>query len=214
MIAQHTQIPQDTKSLQPPLVRSTMHYHYVLRSLVSKQSLLGLPSLDFLAFKEEFGPTAFMCHTNGCEKSVSGFSSHDFLKGHEARHSQPLHCFETGCSYNDVGFRTPRELRNHARKRHPFSSEFPVPKRLRSRLEVVPDMPEHDEPEPPTQTPITAAPAVQLDPSQGYMENPGDDNVLHDFDFDSFLHDNDGVDGGFDFNPSTFMEGLGEIGAE
>ena len=39
------------------------------------------------------------------------------------------------------------------------------------------------------------------------------DNVLTDFDFDTFLHDNNGTDdGGFDFNAS-FMEG-GEIGAE
>lgn len=41
------------------------------------------------------------------------------------------------------------------------------------------------------------------------------DNVLQDFDFDSFLHDGDAGDGGFDFNPSSFdMQGTGEIGAE
>ncbi|KAK8112754.1 hypothetical protein PG984_013280 [Apiospora sp. TS-2023a] len=77
---------------------------------------------------------------------------------------------------------------------------------------------------PPAPAPVN--PAVHPDPSQGFMENTGQmdfgmefapltsDNVLQDFDFDSFLHDNDGGDGGFDFNPSTFMEGAGEIGAE
>ncbi|KAI0596147.1 hypothetical protein F4775DRAFT_594579 [Biscogniauxia sp. FL1348] len=41
------------------------------------------------------------------------------------------------------------------------------------------------------------------------------DNVLQDFDFDSFLHDNDTGDATFDFNTASFgMEGAGEIGAE
>ncbi|KAI1079745.1 hypothetical protein F5B20DRAFT_590252 [Whalleya microplaca] len=41
------------------------------------------------------------------------------------------------------------------------------------------------------------------------------DNVLQDFDFDSFLHDDTGGDTTFEFNPATFgMEGAGEIGAE
>lgn len=40
-------------------------------------------------------------------------------------------------------------------------------------------------------------------------------DVLDSFDFDSFLHDGDGGDGGFDFNAPSFMEGSGEtIGAE
>jgi len=39
------------------------------------------------------------------------------------------------------------------------------------------------------------------------------DNVLNDFDFDSFLHDNDGDNAGFDFNAPSFMEG-NEIPAE
>ncbi|KAK6855680.1 hypothetical protein PG995_007831 [Apiospora arundinis] len=182
MIKRHTKTPKNTDSSQPPLVRSTIHYQRVLRSLTSKKSVSGLPSSDFLAFKEEFGPTAFMCHTSGCENAVSGFSSHQSLKGHEARHSQPLHCFEPGCSYNDVGFRTPRELRNHARKRHTSSVEAPVPKRLRLEMEFA---------------------------------NPlASDRVLEDFDFDSFLHDNDGGDGGYGYNPSTFMEGADEIGAD
>jgi hypothetical protein len=41
------------------------------------------------------------------------------------------------------------------------------------------------------------------------------DNVLQDFDFDSFLHDGDGDPGAFDFNPASFgMEAPGEIGAD
>ncbi|KAI0407569.1 hypothetical protein F4802DRAFT_605413 [Xylaria palmicola] len=40
-------------------------------------------------------------------------------------------------------------------------------------------------------------------------------DVLPDFDFDSFLHDNDAEGGAFDFNPASFgMEPPGEIGAE
>ncbi len=38
-------------------------------------------------------------------------------------------------------------------------------------------------------------------------------DVLNDFDFDSFLHDNDGDHTGFDLGPFA-MEGAGEIGAE
>ncbi|CAJ2502996.1 Uu.00g103900.m01.CDS01 [Anthostomella pinea] len=41
------------------------------------------------------------------------------------------------------------------------------------------------------------------------------DNVLQDFDFDSFLHDGDGDPTAFDFTSTNFgMEGAGEIGAE
>lgn len=42
------------------------------------------------------------------------------------------------------------------------------------------------------------------------------DNVLQDFDFDSFLHDGDAdATGTFDFNTASFgMEAGGEIGAE
>ena len=41
------------------------------------------------------------------------------------------------------------------------------------------------------------------------------ENVLDGFDFDSFLHDNDGDNNGFDFNTGfPSMEGAGEIGAE
>ena len=40
-------------------------------------------------------------------------------------------------------------------------------------------------------------------------------DVLNDFDFDSFLHEDGDNQGAFDFNASTFgMEGTGEIGAE
>jgi hypothetical protein len=41
------------------------------------------------------------------------------------------------------------------------------------------------------------------------------DNVLQDFDFDSFLHDNEGDNGAFDFSGGfSAMEGAGEIGAD
>ncbi|KAK8109245.1 hypothetical protein PG984_015046 [Apiospora sp. TS-2023a] len=123
----------------PALVRSSRLYRRILRLLVVKKTVTGLPDAVFLAFKKEYGPTAFICGTTGCEKAVSGFSSHELLKGHEARHVQPLRCFEPGCGFNDVGFRTPKELRNHARKRHPSSTEAPVPKRLRSHVSSGPE---------------------------------------------------------------------------
>ncbi|KAK7960375.1 Vegetative incompatibility protein HET-E-1 [Apiospora saccharicola] len=139
MIARHTQKSPDTESTQPALVRSSRLYRRILRSLVVKKTVTGLPDAVFLAFKKEYGPTAFMCGTTGCEKAVSGFSSRELLRGHEARHVQPLRCFEPGCGFNDVGFRTPKELRNHARKRHPSSAEAPVPKRLRSHASSGPE---------------------------------------------------------------------------
>ncbi|KAI5860866.1 hypothetical protein GGS23DRAFT_214558 [Durotheca rogersii] len=83
---------------------------------------------------------------------------------------------------------------------------------------------------PPAPAPVTA-PQVHPDASQintfgmdsgsgmdfGSMEftNPmqtGD--VLQDFDFDSFLHDNDADPSAFDFNTSFGIEGTGEIGAD
>lgn len=49
-----------------------------------------------------------------------------------------------------------------------------------------------------------------------FNTNPiGTDNVLNDFDFDSFLHDGAGPDDGvaFEFASNQFLDG-GEIGAE
>jgi hypothetical protein len=40
----------------------------------------------------------------------------------------------------------------------------------------------------------------------------GTADVLQDFDFDSFLHQDGGDNDGFSFDPSSFMEG--EVGAE
>ncbi|KAH8646751.1 hypothetical protein BX600DRAFT_155343 [Xylariales sp. PMI_506] len=80
---------------------------------------------------------------------------------------------------------------------------------------------------PPAPAPV--APQAHPDPTGGFgIDNGGgmvdfgsldfanpmaSDNVLQDFDFDSFLHDNDGGDPTFDFNPN-FMEGTGEITTE
>ncbi|KAI1841373.1 hypothetical protein JX265_013473 [Neoarthrinium moseri] len=74
------------------------------------------------------------------------------------------------------------------------------------------------------------APPAHADPSAGFgmdngsmnmdfgldFANPmNSDNVLQDFDFDSFLHDGDGGETTFDFNPTTFdMQGTGEITTE
>ncbi|KAK8013246.1 hypothetical protein PG991_009517, partial [Apiospora marii] len=131
VIARHTQTSPDTELQELPLARSSRLYRRILQSLVAKRALPGLTDSQFLAFKAEYKPTAFMCDTSGCGNAVKGFSSHDLLQNHEARHSQPLRCPEPGCGY-DLDFKTPYELRKHTRKRHPSSIEAPVPKRLRS----------------------------------------------------------------------------------
>lgn len=83
--------------------------------------------------------------------------------------------------------------------------------------------------QPPTAAPPAAAVAQQHpDPNQTFnIEGGGMDfnldfanplasgDVLNDFDFDSFLHDNVGEENGFDFNTTGFnMEGTNEIGAD
>ncbi|KAI8623149.1 hypothetical protein F5Y19DRAFT_493226 [Xylariaceae sp. FL1651] len=73
--------------------------------------------------------------------------------------------------------------------------------------------------------PVAAPPTDQLDftsmnSNDGIFNidfaNPlTSDNVLQDFDFDSFLHDGDNDATAFEFNPASFgMEAPGEIGAE
>ncbi|KAK7908998.1 hypothetical protein PG985_014876 [Apiospora marii] len=136
VIARHTQTSPDTELQELPLARSCRLYRRILQSLVAKRALPGLTDSQFLAFKAEYKPTAFMCDTSGCGNAVRGFSSHDLLRNHEARHSQPLRCPEAGCGY-DLDFRTPYELRKHTRKRHPSSIEAPVPKRLRSHNPLI-----------------------------------------------------------------------------
>lgn len=59
-----------------------------------------------------------------------------------------------------------------------------------------------------------ADPYSQVDFSIDFANPMSSDNVLQDFDFDSFLHDGDNGDNTFDFNPTFDMQGTGEITTE
>lgn len=99
--------------------------------LLEQNSVYGLDDTELLAFKEEYRPSAFICRSFGCAKSVMGFSSKHLLSTHESLHTQSLRCYQSGCSYNDVGFTNENSLRSHMKNRHQAPEPSPIPKRLK-----------------------------------------------------------------------------------
>ncbi|UQC74164.1 NACHT domain-containing protein [Colletotrichum lupini] len=95
----------------------------------------GLLAKNFIAFKEEYGPSAFVCPIYGCDKAVAGYSSILQLKDHSMRHQEKLRCFNQDCFYNDVGFNSSRQLKDHERRCHPSPSPPSIPQQILKRLD-------------------------------------------------------------------------------
>ena len=98
---------------------------------MSQTHVDGVSQQELLCFKEEFGPTAFVCDRRGCDRATHGFSSRNELIDHQTRHNGGFKCSVHGCAYNDVGFKTTRDLQAHRRKRHRVGEIKRVPKRFR-----------------------------------------------------------------------------------
>lgn len=109
-------------------------YHTYVVDLLTGRSYPGLLVKDFIAFKEEYGPSAFVCPIYGCEKAVFGCSSTLQLKVHSTRHREKLRCFEQDCFYNDVGFASLRQLKDHQRRCHPSAPLPSIPQQIFQRL--------------------------------------------------------------------------------
>jgi hypothetical protein len=107
-------------------------YHDITRHILKQSSLSGASQLDLINFKEEYGPTAFVCQEPGCYRSLVGFPSERQLRDHADGHNKSLRCYEKDCTYNDVGFLTGRSLTSHKRKMHPTEQPKVIPKRLSS----------------------------------------------------------------------------------
>ncbi|KAF4445870.1 NACHT domain-containing protein [Fusarium austroafricanum] len=108
-------------------------YHKAVLYLMAQESCTGLTLEELMVFKEEFGPTAFVCDVRGCERSLVGYSNANALKDHEARHRGQLKCVESRCLYNDIGFSSLKQLRNHKRKRHPSPVEADIPQKIQRK---------------------------------------------------------------------------------
>ncbi|KAF7535698.1 hypothetical protein G7054_g5180 [Neopestalotiopsis clavispora] len=106
-------------------------YHRTVRHVIEQSSIHGVEQYDLIAFKEDYGPSAFVCDWPGCDRMLRGYPSQRQLSSHQARHTQNLRCYDENCSYNDVGFPTETSLKNHKRKMHPGPGMEPIPKRLR-----------------------------------------------------------------------------------
>ncbi|KAI0537717.1 hypothetical protein GGR58DRAFT_470502 [Xylaria digitata] len=124
------------------LHRALKHYNETVQFLMGQTQLDGISQQELLEFKEEFGPTAFVCDVRDCERATLGFSSKTELMDHKALHDGILKCFVQGCAYNEhVGFKTAKGLQDHLRKRHGTAEIRRVPKRFRRAL---PDVREDD----------------------------------------------------------------------
>ncbi|KAF2963927.1 hypothetical protein GQX73_g9643 [Xylaria multiplex] len=125
--------------------QESQHLHQALKTYnETVQFVMGQPNVDgisqgdLLAFKEEFGLTAFVCDVRGCERATLGFSSKADLTNHKALHDGTLKCIVHGCAYSEhVGFKSTKDLQGHLRKRHRTEEIRRVPKRFRQTLHDV-----------------------------------------------------------------------------
>lgn len=122
-----------------PLAQAMARYLSLVKSLMERTHVTGLSQPELIAFKEAFGPTAFVCSYYGCDHATLGFPTKSQLEAHQVHHEQPLRCYEEGCVYNDVGFPTSRSLQTHKRKQHRSVEVNRVPKRLRLSQQSMPD---------------------------------------------------------------------------
>jgi hypothetical protein len=106
------------------------NYQAVVERLLRSKTEAGLTEADLIAFKAQFGHTAFACPVKGCNL---GFSSENELNDHKTqRHKQRLRCYQGNCVNNDVGFASPSSLHQHVKKVH--KNETPrIPKALKRR---------------------------------------------------------------------------------
>ncbi|KAI1291072.1 hypothetical protein F5Y03DRAFT_377684 [Xylaria venustula] len=108
-------------------------YHSMVQHILKQKSLPGVSQLDLISFKEDYGPTAFVCQVAGCERSLIGFPSESQLRDHAHRHSKSLKCYEKDCAYNDIGFTSERSLKSHKRKLHFTGERKVIPKRINTK---------------------------------------------------------------------------------
>lgn len=92
------------------------NYQVVVQFLLQATTSTGLTEANLIAFKTQFGGTAFVCPVKGC---VKGFPSETGLNDHKAqRHKRRLRCYQGKCIHNDVGFANTGSLHQHVRKVH------------------------------------------------------------------------------------------------
>lgn len=88
----------------------------VVELLLKASTSIGLTEAELVAFKAQFGGTAFVCPVKGCTQA---FASEPELNNHKSqRHKQRLRCYQGKCTYNDVGFANTASLQQHVRKVH------------------------------------------------------------------------------------------------
>lgn len=109
-------------------------YHTYVIDLLGKTDCPGLRAEDLIAFKQEYGPSAFVCPVYGCDKAVYGYSSASHLTSHSTRHQNKLRCLKQDCFYNDIGFTSSRHLREHQRRCHPPQSPPSIPRQIVQNL--------------------------------------------------------------------------------
>ena len=95
------------------------NYQQHVQHLSQNDSCRGLSQEELLAFRSDYGPTAFVCPIRRCGRFRSGYSSAAKLEDHKkARHGEALKCYWEGCTYNDVGYPSVRSLQDHQRRHH------------------------------------------------------------------------------------------------
>ncbi|KAK1459054.1 NACHT domain-containing protein [Colletotrichum melonis] len=184
-------------------------YHTYVVDLLAGRNCPGLLAKDLIAFKEEYGPSAFVCPIYGCDKAVVGYSSTSQLKDHLTRHQEKLRCFKQDCFYNDVGFTTLRQLKDHQRRHHPPPPS--IPQKIPQRLNQVSQAPATTSTNPKrshheSQNGVSnqsRSPQFQMTPREvsDYLASLADkdstqiaapmSDILTDFDFDKFLREED-----------------------
>lgn len=176
-----------------------------LRHEVFTEKLLGnldpavaccLEPSTLKAFRDLHVDRTFSCRYQSCPTSLNKFPSQDLRDKHEISHVKRFRCKEENCFMRNRGFRNNRELTLHLQQYHP-PPKFPA---LNLKPELSPAL-------------LSArGGAGDVHPFTGSNEinmnfTMDDDDVLANFDFDTFLR-NDDNESGFAIDPLNFAESL------
>lgn len=159
-------------------------YQEIVRYLLCQDEYSGVSAQDLDLFKSQFRASAYTCRLSSCPHATLGFETQQACTEHEISHIRRWACDFPGCQYPP--FVSKSALSGHKKKHHspqiqrrsirrPTMSQIGVPRTIAVDANSKQD--------------LRAGGSSSISPLES--NPPLSSNLLTDFDFDSFLHDDD-----------------------
>ncbi|KAJ3479085.1 hypothetical protein NLG97_g8410 [Lecanicillium saksenae] len=201
-------IPSKAIHFRDPVSVLLQTYRDAVCQILNRGHHLGVTRDEFELFKTQVQTLFYTCRLPYCPRSSIGFETAAKLTLHEIQHSKGFPCRELGCQFPP--FRSQKTLNSHTLKYHTQSVSRRGLKHMKSFYNNK-SAENAQGPATPTfaQFPMGSNNPVhsQTNDNDSMVDFPGMEfanplntgDVLNDFDFDSYLHDNNGTNEAFDF---------------